>query len=188
MAYKSAQANLMPIGAENRLPSLEEYQKTESYAERKRIRQMYKDRGLKPPHMLTGKPGASKGRSNSSKGVPRPHMRGYPKPTLRGPKPHRWLVGPDPERHKLYEPYLRQKAQAMFRGELWDLTFEQWEKIWDGKFHLRGRGADDLCMMMDDPDLGWTETNAIIVPRRVQLARQFAAIKLRNQMRKQGLL
>jgi hypothetical protein len=172
MAFKETQANLMPIGAQHRLPSVEEYQKTESYEERKRIRNMYKERGLKPPHMLTGKPNANKGKPNKSKGIPRPHMRGYPKPTLRGPKPHRWITGPDPERHKTYIPFLKQKAQAMFRKEFWDLTFEQWEKIWDGRFHLRGRGADNLCMMMEDPDLGWTDTNAVIVTRREQLCRQ----------------
>jgi hypothetical protein len=171
MALITAQANLMPIGAENRLPSVEEFKQADPVT-RRAIRAEYIRRGLKPPHMSMGRSSPNKGRPNSSKGKPRPHMQGVPKPTMRHPKPHVWLTGPDPERHKLYVPFLKQKAQAMFRKELWDLTFDQWEALWDGRFHLRGRRSDDLCMTMSDPDLGWTTTNAVIVTRREQLKQQ----------------
>jgi hypothetical protein len=171
MAIIQAEANLMPIGAENRLPTLEEYHQA-SNKERRRIRQEYYRRGLKPPHGLKGKPSPRLGISNPSKGRPRPHMQGRGNPGARGPRPHMWSVGPDPELHALHQPWHKARAQANFRKELWTLSFEDWVEIWDGRFHLRGRGADNLCMMMQDPDLGWTKTNAIIVTRREQLKLQ----------------
>jgi hypothetical protein len=171
MAIYQAEANLMPIGAVNRLPTLDEYRQANK-KRRRQIREQYIQRGLHPPHALQGIPSPQRGIPNSSKGRPRPQMQGRTHPGARGPRPHTWLVGPDPQRHYLHQPWHKARSQAHYRGEIWDLTFEQWEKIWDGRFHLRGRGVDDLCMTMKDPELGWTETNAVIITRREQLRRQ----------------
>jgi hypothetical protein len=61
----------------------------------------------------------------------------------------------------------RMRAQAIFRGEAWDMDFatfcEFWpdEKIWE----QRGRGTESLCMTRLDPDGVWNRTNAIVLPR-----------------------
>lgn len=179
MAHKQIQANLMPPGSENRLATVEEYQQADLKT-RRAIRDEYRRRGLKPPHGSTGKPNGTKGKPRPNARGPRPHVKGVKKPYLAGPKPHRWLTGPDPQRHDMYVPYLKSRAQANYRGELWDLTFEQWEAIWAGRFTQRGRSADSLCMIMDDPDRGWCVGNAMIVTRREQLQRM-AFIRMQKQ-------
>ena len=82
-----------------------------------------------------------------------------------GLRPHVWLIGPDHEKHKLYLPWLRAKAQANFRGEDWDLTFEQFFKIWDGSWEKRGRKNDSLCMTRIDMEGAWTKKNVHLVTR-----------------------
>jgi hypothetical protein len=47
-------------------------------------------------------------------------------------------------RHKFHV----QKNMAATRGVVWDLTFDEWFKIWTDSNHLedRGRGKDQYCM------------------------------------------
>lgn len=138
---------------------------------RTHLNKLRRSHGLPPYHAATGKPSPMRGRSNSSKGKPRPHLHGIPKPTLRGPKPHRWIVGPDQERHAKHQPWHKARAQAHFRGEIWDLSFDQWEQIWGDKWNQRGRASHEYCMVMIDRDHGWVPGNVEVITRKEHLAR-----------------
>lgn len=94
---------------------------------------------------------------SSTKGVPRPQMR--------GPRPHVWKAGPNPIAHEQYECWLKQKAQAQFRGEEWLFDFESWRQIWAPQWHRRGRGSDDLCMTRRDHRGAWCTDNVVLISR-----------------------
>jgi hypothetical protein len=99
---------------------------------------------------------------------PRPQMKPV-RPTVHngrpGPRPLTWCTGPDPVRHDQYVAWGRARAQAQYRGEAWDLTFEQFEQVWSGSWHLRGRASEDLCMTRTDPDLAWMLGNIELITR-----------------------
>jgi hypothetical protein len=90
-----------------------------------------------------------------------------------GPRPHVWISGPDPLRHEQYICWLKAKAQANFRKESWELTFEQYEFLWnqDGSWYQRGRGSDDLLMTRRDSSQPWNKDNCYIELRRTHLKR-----------------
>ena len=87
-------------------------------------------------------------------------------------RPHMWVTGPDPDLHKMYIPYLRAKAQANFRDEGWDMTFEDWADIWHGIWDQRGRQVDCLCITRIDESEAWSPKNCEIIERREQLIRR----------------
>jgi hypothetical protein len=89
-----------------------------------------------------------------------------------GPRPHTWISGADEYKHSMYVPWMKAHAQANFRGEEWTLTFEEWFKLWDGRWEKRGRGSDDLCMTREDFEGVWSADNIIILTRSDHLARQ----------------
>lgn len=63
------------------------------------------------------------------------------------------------------------RAQARFRDEEWQLSFEDFQRIWQGRWDQRGRGCDDYCLTREDLDGGWTPENTICIPRLEQLRR-----------------
>lgn len=89
-----------------------------------------------------------------------------------GPRPHVWKSGPDEFRHDMYTPWMRSRAQATFRNEGWDLTFEEYYDLWKDDWHNRGRKPDDVCMTRRDPDLSWSKDNCYIITRKEHLAEQ----------------
>ena len=88
-----------------------------------------------------------------------------------GHYPHIWSTGPDPRRHDQYYAYLKHKAQASFRGEAHDLTWPQWETLWntDWAWENRGRRPEDVCLAMLDRAKGWRINNVKIMSRLEQL-------------------
>lgn len=91
----------------------------------------------------------------------------------KGPRPHTWIIGPDDSyKHSMYQPWLCSKAQANFRGEGWDLTFEEYYTLWKDHWPNRGRAADDMCMSRKDPELAWSSDNAVIITRIEHLTNQ----------------
>lgn len=68
--------------------------------------------------------------------------------------------------------FCRMRAQAKFRGEGWDLTWEQYQTIWEGKWHLKGRGTDDLCLTRLDWEGAWTLDNVSLTFRIDHLRKQ----------------
>jgi hypothetical protein len=151
--------------------TFEEYLQLKKGSERNKLNALRRAAGLKPYHAASGKPSPTKGQPRPNARGPRPHMRGVKKPALAGPKPHRWLVGPDPERHDMYIPFLKSKAQANFRKEIWTLTFDQFETVWGNLWQHRGRASLDYCMVLIDSNFGWVMGNVEVITRREHLQR-----------------
>lgn len=89
----------------------------------------------------------------------------------RGIRPHTWKVqGEIP--HDQYVCWVKARAQANFRGEVWLLTFDQYQRAWQGLWDRRGRGRDDFCMTREDPEGAWEPSNISVIPRVEHLRRQ----------------
>jgi hypothetical protein len=81
--------------------------------------------------------------------------------------PEMWVSGPDPIVHDKYYAWLKHRAQARYRGEPYELTWEDWQAIWPTELFLqRGRSAEQLCLVQIDPDLGWIPSNVQVITRR----------------------
>lgn len=68
--------------------------------------------------------------------------------------------------------WCRQKAQAKFRNEEWDMTFETWWRLWQPLWSERGMGTDNYCMTRQDDDLPWSESNVLLIQRWHYLSNQ----------------
>lgn len=92
------------------------------------------------------------------------------------PRPHVWKIGSDAGeyKHSMYHPWQMSKAQAIFRDEGWDLTFDEYYELWKDDWNNRGRKSENMCMTRLDPDLPWTKTNVMIVQRVEHLRKQNA--------------
>lgn len=99
----------------------------------------------------------NKGRTISTKGIPRPHCR--------KPRPHLWITGPDPVLHKKYLTWLQQRNQALFRDEGWTIEFKDWLLLWQEHWHQRGRERGHYCMTRKDWSLPWTLDNVHVITR-----------------------
>lgn len=75
--------------------------------------------------------------------------------------------------HKRGRPYAIARAQAKFRKEGWDLTFEDFCNIWctDELWDKRGRSADALIMTRVNEEKAWTPGNIQLITRYDQLMR-----------------
>lgn len=81
--------------------------------------------------------------------------------------PDKWITGPDPDRRDKYYAYLKHKAQANFRGEMYLLTWEDWEYLWcEPNWSKRGRRITDLCLTRLDFEGAWSTDNVIVCTRR----------------------
>jgi hypothetical protein len=98
----------------------------------------------------------------------------------RGLRSHLWISGPDPIDHAIHTAWARARAQAHFRNETWELTYEQYLHIWRPNWHLRGRAVDQLCMTRTDWTGAWCVQNVELVTRREALIRQAAERLVRN--------
>jgi hypothetical protein len=64
------------------------------------------------------------------------------------------------------------RAQANYRRELFELTFEQYQTLWQKHWHRKGRGTEDYCLTREDPLGAWVLDNVLCVPRVDHLRRQ----------------
>lgn len=121
---------------------------------RKKINKMYRKRGEQPLHeqKLVSQVGKIMKKSGP-----------------RGPYPHVWKTGPDPETHEQFIHWHRHRAQAHFRKEAYNLTFDEFKEIWGDKWVRRGRHNDDYCMTRQNKSLPWDRDNAIVILRLEQL-------------------
>jgi hypothetical protein len=88
-----------------------------------------------------------------------------------GPRPHCWKVqGEIP--HKQNLGWLRMKAQANYRGEVWMLSFEEYQRLWQDHWHQKGRGSEDYCLCREDAEGAWVWGNVVCIPRIEYLKRQ----------------
>jgi hypothetical protein len=90
----------------------------------------------------------------------------------KGPRPQLWVTGTDPETHDQYRAFVQCRNQARFRSEPWELTFDQWQEHWAGRWHLRGRAADSLCITRRDCAAAWSDHNVIVITRTSHGARK----------------
>mgnify|MGYP001556568427 CR=1 FL=1 len=65
----------------------------------------------------------------------------------------------------------RSRAQARYRKEDWELTFEEYKSVWGDDFWFRGTGIDDYCLKRIDGDGAWDTSNVIVCKRREYLAK-----------------
>lgn len=75
----------------------------------------------------------------------------------------------DPKRHSQYRAWQRMKAQAKFRKEPFELSFEDYYTIWDDKWDQRGRGSDNYCITRITVKKSWNKDNVVIMKRLDQL-------------------
>lgn len=89
----------------------------------------------------------------------------------KGIRPHCWKVqGEVP--HQQHLAWLQMKAQASYRKETFELTFEQFQELWRDKWDMKGRGSDDYCLTRQDPLGIWCVDNVVCIPRIEHLRRQ----------------
>ena len=90
-----------------------------------------------------------------------------PRPHMRGPRPDKWVTGPDPVEHKKYRTWIQQKNQAQWRQEGWTISFEAWKQLWDesGQWDNRGRQRSCYCMTRRDITEPWSVDNVMIITR-----------------------
>ena len=100
---------------------------------------------------------SNKGRTLSTKGIPRPNARGA--------RPQVWRTGPDPVLHTKYLTWLQQKNQAQWRDEGWHIGFTDWCDLWAERWESRGRTRGSYCMTRLDWSLPWTLNNVKITTR-----------------------
>ena len=76
-----------------------------------------------------------------------------------GLQPQRWKTGTDPLKHEMYRPFTQAKAQAKFRNEAWDLTFDDYYNIWKDEWQNRGRETGCKILTRVDPSKSWNASN-----------------------------
>lgn len=91
----------------------------------------------------------------------------------KGLRPHTWKYK-DPKVREQNVAYMRMKAQANFRNEEFDLTFEEYQELWEDYWELKGRGREDYCLTRDDSTAPWNKTNTRCVQRLEYLQRSIA--------------
>ena len=68
--------------------------------------------------------------------------------------------------------WCRMKAQAKFRGEEFTITWEEYQAIWEGRWHLRGTYKTSQVLVRKDSSQPWCVDNVEIVVRLEQWRRQ----------------
>ena len=93
----------------------------------------------------------------------------YPNKGIKlGRKPGTWKVGPDDRRHDQYIAWLKHKSQAAYRSEAHEISFTQWETIWNDNWAWENRGRDKVSINLrrKDREKGWTMDNIEMIERR----------------------
>jgi hypothetical protein len=96
-----------------------------------------------------------------------PRKNGKPDQRFRktGPRPERWKHGPSQEAREQLRAFTTKRCQARYRQEAWSLTFEEFQRIWSGRWHQRGRRWDSLNIARQDPLKPWSKDNVMLQAR-----------------------
>ena len=78
---------------------------------------------------------------------------------------------PDPVEHHQYYAFLRNRAQAKFRNEIFELSFTDFKALWGDNWHRRGRGGNDMILTKIDTDQSWNPINCCLMTRQEHLKR-----------------
>lgn len=68
--------------------------------------------------------------------------------------------------------WLRMRAQARFRKEAFELSWEEFQTVWQGKWHLKGRDNTSLCLTRRDWAGVWRMDNVELVTRVEHIRKQ----------------
>lgn len=86
--------------------------------------------------------------------------------------PATWSTGPDIVTREKYYAFLKHRSQAIFRKETYELTWEDWQKLWTNDlFERRGRNRDSLCLSRKVLTESWNLNNCVITERYNHLKR-----------------
>lgn len=89
----------------------------------------------------------------------------------RGRKP-----GPRPDLQK-YKPgvecdmrlaFTQMRAQCKYRHELFNITWEDFQAVWQDHWHNRGRASHNVCLKRIDVDHPWDISNIRMITRSEQ--------------------
>lgn len=66
--------------------------------------------------------------------------------------------------------WLRSRCQARYRGEDWQLTFEEYCVFWktQARYYSRGKESHQLVLTRFDPEDAWDRDNCCIIDRKTQ--------------------
>ena len=92
--------------------------------------------------------------------------------------PELWKSGRCPVRHKLWLECQRNRAQAKYRGQVWEIDEETFIELWmqDDRYKQRGRRGDDLCMTRINKTLPWTKHNVQFLSRKAHFQSIYCGI------------
>ena len=87
--------------------------------------------------------------------------------------PNRWVCGPDPYQREIFYAWHKHRAQCRFRGEVYELSFEDWQVIWADPEEFAQRGRERLSIVLTrlDHELPWHKDNIEKITRLEQLRR-----------------
>ena len=97
------------------------------------------------------------------------------------PRPQQWKSGPDPDLHDRYVAWLRARSQARYRGEAWNMEFDDWVVVWGDQWHRRGRSRGQLQLVRVDWELPWHPDNVVLMDREEFHRMQGARRRQQNQ-------
>ena len=82
--------------------------------------------------------------------------------------PELWKSGRCPIRHKLWLECQRNRAQAKYRGQEWDIDEETFIELWmtNDRYKQRGRSGHNLCMTRIDKNKPWNKHNVQFQTRK----------------------
>ena len=97
--------------------------------------------------------------------------------------PELWKSGRDPVRHQLWLECQRGRAQAKYRGQVWDMSEDEFCDIWieDNRYKHRGRDPNSLCMTRKDKTLPWRVDNVKFATRREHFREIYAGIPRKSR-------
>jgi hypothetical protein len=90
--------------------------------------------------------------------------------------PELWKSGRCPIRHRLWLECQRNRAQAKYRGQPWNITEEQFIELWmkDNRYKHRGRDGKSLCMTRKDKTQPWQPDNVYFPTRKEHFSSIYA--------------
>jgi hypothetical protein len=102
---------------------------------------------------------------------------------IRGIYPELWKSGRDPIRHKLWLECQRNRAQAKYRGQEWEITEEEFIELWmlDDRYKRRGKGSNNLCMTRINKNESWNRDNVYFPTRKEHFQSIYLGISHKNR-------
>ena len=81
----------------------------------------------------------------------------------RGPRPDKWITGPDPHRHAQHRAYSLHKVRCVYRKEIYLLTSDEFAGLWSKQqWSRRGLQPNQLVLGRIDPRRPWELGNVEI--------------------------